>query len=265
VAGIGAVDLPQGGRGRVALTPLPRRLARLGPFDALTTTTPTLATRLRDQLGRPVYLAPNRIDLAWWRRQQLGARQAGQPLTIGWCGSVRPYREFAVLAEAWRRIAARYPDVHFAASVWDDNALLAHAVPPARFRALRHATPAEHARRLASFDIGCCPLLDVGFNQAKSPIKPMEYAVAGAAVVASPLLYGEVIRHGVNGCIADTATDWEAALARLIEDEARRRDMAAALLADVERDHSLERHTGAWADAWRAIVADARASGRVPA
>lgn len=252
-----------------SIPPLAHRLAVLRLLDGVTVTTPTLAARVRAHTTRPVLVVPNAIDLAHWRPAPHAAPRDPAAVTIGWLGSVRPQAEFAALAEAWRRCAARFPGVRFVTSDWPSAAAppppLAGAVPADRVRRVPRRTPAGVAGEAGQLDIGCCPLTDTPFNRGKSPIKAFEYAAAGAAVVASPLLYGAVIEHGVSGYLAATPDEWEAALARLIEDATHRHTLAANLLARVEREHTLEKNAWRWPAAWATIRADfaARQRGRL--
>ncbi|WP_256888664.1 glycosyltransferase [Acidomonas methanolica] len=91
--------------------------------------------------------------------------------------------------------------------------------------------PDEFAR----FDISIAPL-ETGnvFCEAKSEIKYIEPALAGAACIASPTApFRRVVRHGVTGLLAGTRDEWRAALLALIDDPERRRIMARDAYHDV--------------------------------
>jgi glycosyltransferase involved in cell wall biosynthesis len=81
----------------------------------------------------------------------------------------------------------------------------------------------------------------------------MEYAAAGAAVVASPTLYGSLVDHGSSGFLAESVGEWEDALAQLVESNALRRMMATRLLKTVEKRHSLAGNLWRWPAAWSTI------------
>ena len=76
--------------------------------------------------------------------------------------------------------------------------------------------------KLASIrpDIGLCPLTDTAFNRCKSPIKWMEYAMAGAATVASPV---EPYLHGPSMVPGDLLRT----LRLLVEEDAELRKTVA--------------------------------------
>jgi glycosyltransferase involved in cell wall biosynthesis len=82
----------------------------------------------------------------------------------------------------------------------------------------------------------------------------MEYAASGAAVVASPTVYGQLIEHGEDGYIARSVGDWVEYLSALIDDYRHRHDMSKALLAKVRKEHSLETQAWRWVHAWTELV-----------
>jgi glycosyltransferase involved in cell wall biosynthesis len=236
-----------------------RRLDTLRRCDGVTVSTQRLATTVRQYTDAPVEVVPNALDLRWFRRALAVTRRrvpGGPPVTIGWSGGRRPERELVTLARAWAAVAARHPEVGFVVAGHQPLALAA-AVPRARLRAVPWRPIAEYPGSLAGIDIACCPVEDVPFNRCKSPIKAWESAAAGSAVVASPTVYRQTITHGEDGLLCASAEEWEAALERLLADEAERRHLAAALLARVVRDHRLEDNAWRWPAAWARLAARA--------
>lgn len=106
--------------------------------------------------------------------------------------------------------------------------------------------------------IGLAPLADTAFNRAKSPIKWMEYAAAGAVTMAADLPpYREAISHGETGLLVGSAPqDWTSALKRLVADAPLRHQLATRAMETVARDHLLA--TGVW----RYNAAWSRAAGK---
>lgn len=235
------------------------RIYSLNICDGVTVTTEALAAIARRYTPKPVHVVPNAIDLAWWRDVQRQAPRVSEGLTVGWSGAMRPEADVEVMAWAWGRIARRYPGVTFAVhgstTVLD---VVGRHVPPERIRYVPYLALGRYPRGLAGIDIGCAPLADTPFNACKSPIKAMEYAASGAAVVASPLVYGELIETGSDGLLCETPAQWEGALCMLIERPAVRAMMARRLLRKVERHHALDRQIGRWPAAWAQIIAAAR-------
>ena len=114
--------------------------------------------------------------------------------------------------------------------------------------------PEDYPKGLLGIDIGCCPLDDHPFNRSKSPIKAWEYALSGAAVVASPTVYGKVIRHAANGHLASTAGEWEHALAYLLERPKNRAVQAENLKRDVLERWALRKNSWRWPAAWHRLM-----------
>jgi glycosyltransferase involved in cell wall biosynthesis len=225
--------------------------------DGVTVSTQPLASLVRSYTAAPVVVVPNAIDVRWFRGVLRKTPRADSALTIGWAGGRRPDRDVALMAEAWGRIAARYPDVRFVVQGHLPGAVIEH-VPEERLTYLPWMPLETYPAGLREVDIGCAAVEDTRFNACKSPIKAYEYAVAGAAVVASTTIYGKLIADGETGYLADTVDAWEAALSSLVERPAHRAMLARRLLKHVERRCSLAENIWRWPDAWATIAADAR-------
>lgn len=229
------------------------RIWAMQQCDGVTVSTQRLATIVRGFTDKPVIVVPNAIDLPWFRKIVQATKRQVQGLTIGWAGGRRHDRDVELMAEAWGRIAARYPEVTFVVQGWQPPVIAEH-VPGHRVVQLPWMSLETYPAGLAQIDIGCCAVADTPFNRPKSNIKAMEYAAAGAAVVASPTLYGSLIVNGTTGFIAQSVDDWESALAELVEREALRRIMARRLLRFVERRYSLAANLHRWPAAWAHIA-----------
>lgn len=227
--------------------------------DGITVTTQRLATITRQYTDRPIVVVPNAIDLAFFRRIVRATPRMVPGLTIGWTGGRRSDRDVAEMAEAWSRIAHRYPAsvVNFVTAGWLPP-VIRDTIPEDRLTVLPWLPLERYPESYRQIDIGCCSVAPTMFNAAKSGIKAMEHAAAGAAVIASPLLYSKLVEHGVSGFIAETAAEWEAALIQLIESPSLRSMMTRRLLKTVERKYSLARNLHAWPDAWARIADEAR-------
>ena len=220
--------------------------------DGVTVSTEHLASVVERYTSRPVAVVLNAIDVEafsaglgteslWWDH-----------LTIGWCAGYRPEADAAPVAEAWRRIAQRYPDVRFIVAGHPLQCLV-EAVPTERLGCLAYTTMDRYPAMM-QVDIGCCSAADTPFNRSRSPIKAWEFALAGAAVVASPTVYGDWLASVPGGAVARSADEWEHALGRLICDRGLRHAEATALRETVERAHALTANLWRYTDAYRAIA-----------
>ena len=237
--------------------------------DGMTVSSQRLATMVRHYVDTPVQVVPNYIDLRWFKgvqkENQRDPKLTG--LTVGWAGGARPDADVEQMAKAWGILAKKYPQLTFVIMGFFPEIFYEH-VPEERI-AMIDWMPLEsensgflvkwrpgysYPAGLLNIDIGCCPLADTIFNRAKTYIKAMEYAASGAAVVASPTVYGQLIEHGVDGYIANSVEDWVEYLSALIEDYRHRHDISKALLAKVRKDHSLETQAWRWLYAWTELV-----------
>lgn len=204
----------------------------------------------------PVEVVPNAIDLDYWARGLAGwKRNLAGVTTIGWAGGDRRDRDFAVLAEAWRQVAAAHPDVHFVIMGHQPAPLVA-AIPPERYHPISWMPFQSDGQApfygvgLAEIDIMCCTVAETIFNAAKSPIKLWEASASGCAIVGTSWLYGSSIDHGKDGYVADTVEEWVWALGKLAGSVGRRRHVARAMQRKVKERWSIEanwwRHPAAW-------------------
>jgi glycosyltransferase involved in cell wall biosynthesis len=232
------------------------RIFAVSIADGITCSTPRLATRLRTLTDRPVKVVPNLIDLTWWRRVQATVRRGLPEPVIGWAGGRRPDRDAEPMVEAWARVAKRHPEARFVVAGWQPR--MFKKIPQAQLVLSDWLPVLEYPKNYVGVDIGCCPLADEPFNRSKSNIKAQEWAASGAAVVASPTVYGQIVKHGKTGYLASTPDEWEWAIEDLLANRKRRRKFARRLLAVVERDWSLARGVHKWVEAWSDIVLDTR-------
>lgn len=225
--------------------------------DGVTVSTQRLATVVRSFTDRPVIVVPNAIDVPWFRRVLGGTRRQIQAPTIGWAGGRRPDEDVAAMAEAWARIAERYPAVTFVVQGWVPP-IVERSVPQDRLVVIPWLPLKDYPLGLIDVDIACAAVADTPFNRCKSNIKVMEAAVAGSAVVATPTLYASLVEDRVSGYLAETADQWTEALAALVESQATRRMLARRLLRTVERTCSLAANLWRWPAAWATIAESAR-------
>jgi len=226
--------------------------------DGATVSTRRLATIAEQYTEKPLRIVPNAIDVAWFRRTLRGCARVVPPLSIGWAGGARFAQDLDPVAEAWRRIARRHPDVTFVVQGYMADVLI-DAVPPDRVRKLGWLPLHEYPRALLNVDIGCCSVARTLFNTAKTPIKLWEMTLAGAACVVTPTLYGQVATDGEDALVAETADEWESALSRLIESPELRRRLHRAQRRRVVCEHSLRNNWWRWPAAWTEILEDFRA------
>lgn len=239
------------------------RIVALRMCDGVTVSNDNLARVVSTYTNAPVRVVPNSIDLHWFKHHMHGVRRRVAPLTIGWAGGARGPEDLDHVAEAWRRIARRYPQVTFVVFGSPLVTVVTEGLPEDRVVRLPWVDLASYPGLLKNIDIGCASVADTAFNRCKSPIKVWEYTAAGAVSVVSPTLYGPVVRDGQDALVAETADEWEAALSRLVEDAVLRRRLKRAQRKVMAEQHSLEVNWHRWLEAWHELIVAHRSRPRL--
>ena len=175
-----------------------------------------LARRARAAGARAVEIVPSTVDLA--RYQDLPPRPPSGPLNVGWIGIPLNAHYLNALAPALRAVEGV------------NLQIVGGAVPEALagIRAESFAwTEDSEIARIAAFDVGIMPLDDTPWERGKCAYKLIQVMAAGKPVIASPVgANRQVVHHGVNGYLAETAEQWTQAL-RALADPALRARMGA--------------------------------------
>lgn len=223
--------------------------ANVALADAVTATTPDLQAHLGRAAKRSYWL-PNLIAPTQWAAPMPTNRPQG--LTIGVMGGHSHEEDWrSVLPDLWPRLAERYPNLTFVAIGYRPD-WLAGLVPAERFVNFGWTGIYDYPQLTKFIDIGLAPLTDTTFNRMKSPIKWMEYTLAGACVIASPIMYETWIAHGQTGLIAKDAQQWYDYCCYLIDNSDVRQGMRVLAAKDVLENHTF---TDEKARAWMNVYA----------
>lgn len=237
--------------------------------DVITTTTPTLAAHLRARNPNVVVL-PNSVDPEEWQSQAPN----NQVKRIGWTGGSTHFNDLGMIAEAVRIAQKRKPFTFVMQGLCSERTPLdcyegnkrAFGKPFVesqfgksmkwfldKLRGISGefcpSVPVDqHADRIQSLrlDVGLAPLVEGRFNSYKSSIKFYEYAMAGAATIASRVL---PYSAEVPNLVRNTTAAWADALTT-----AAGMDHTAA--ARVEREwvmehRNMERNIALWEAAYQ--------------
>lgn len=195
-----------------------------------------LADRARKAGAARIIMLPSVIDLDRYppaSSLELVERPPGKPAVVGWIGTpiTAPYLE--LIEPAFRAVAAEMPV----------RLRIVGAKAPASFAGLDTETvawsEATEIEQILDMDIGLMPLANTVWERGKCAYKLLQVMAAGRPVIASPVGANcKVVRHGVNGLLADTAEEWAAALRSLIADRPLARRLGAAARQTVERHYS---------------------------
>ncbi len=199
-----------------------RRMLTLA--DTVWVSTPGLAARLRG-IRPDAELIENRLDERIWAAAALAPPVRESPVRILAMGTTSHEHDFDLIIPALQRLKAEYDE----RVTIEILGMTGRADLP---RGLLRVGPPRHAAGsyptfvhwLTTIDqpwhIGLAPLLESPFNACKSPIKAMDYAGLGLAVVASDtsVYRGSLIDGPAGRLVANTPEAWYAALDALVRD-----------------------------------------------
>ena len=105
---------------------------------------------------------------------------------------------------------------------------------------------------LEQIDIGIMPLEDTEWAKGKCGFKLIQYGALEIPSVASPVgVNRQIIEHGVNGFLAETAMEWKESLRNLLEDEHLRKKIGKAARTKIENDYSVRAYQNSFIELFR--------------
>lgn len=232
-----------------------RQLETIQACDAITVSTRALGNVVRNYAtNTAIHVIPNMIPVKWFESKLAPHIDWGEKIiTIGWAGGLRPAEDFTAMAQAWGRIAQAYPHVRFVVAGYQAEEIYKH-VP---FESIVRIpwTILDEWPKSMQVDIGCCTLENTPFNQCKSAIKAFEYGLAGATVVGTKTVYGDMITNRVSGMVVENIVEeWYIALSVLIENKGNIRSALGHYWhAQIKKYCSLEENWNNWSDAYQLI------------
>jgi glycosyltransferase involved in cell wall biosynthesis len=250
------LNIPGGHPDASALRPLAKVVRRmLTAADAVWVSTSGLAERLAP-IRPDAIVMENRLDERIWTHTPGRNAYWDDPIRILCMGTTTHDRDFAMIEPALVRLKAEYGD-----RIVIDVLGMTHSELPA---GLNRIGPSTHASRsypgfvnwLTSvrprWHIGLAPLLDTQFNRSKSPIKAMDYAAMGLAVLASdtPVYRGSIADGPAGQLVVNDPRAWHAALDWMIRDQGLRARTGArareAFLAQATLASQADTRLAAW-------------------
>lgn len=223
----------------------------LKEVDAITVTSEALAKVYRPY-AKKIGIIPNYVDVKRWPKAE-----PREGITIGLVGSASHHEDWKLIARAMFHIRQKYPDVRFLVAGYMPGYLADIATEFVGWQPI-----AEYQKTVNRIDIGLCPLTGCDFNKRKTPVKAMEYAMAGAAVVASTGLYSDMVTR--RGMIARYEHNWFEAIELYILDADRRHRDATELHNYVQLHYDVVSHAHEIYSTYRKLLATPRPNAANP-
>lgn len=192
-----------------------------------------IAARGREAGARRIEIVPTVVDVGRYAAQAGSAPVESGAVKIGWIGQRFNAHYLRILEEPICRLSesglARFIAVG-CGNVLDD--LPIESVP---------WSEETEVKCLAEFDIGLMPVPDEPFERGKCGYKLIQYMASRKPVIASPVgVNRNIVEHGTNGFLADTAAEWDASIEKLARSSAMRHAFGARGFEKVERMYSLK-------------------------
>ncbi len=192
-----------------------------------------LAKRAKCAGARWVEIVPTVVDIDRYEVKEV-AGWTKDGLKIVWIGSPSTAQYLDILAEPLRNLAShrRFTLRVIGAAGVDIAGVDTEFIP--------WSEDVEVAA-IRECDIGVMPLFDLPFERGKCGYKLIQYMACGLPVVASPIgVNVEIVKVGEVGFLAESASEWEEAIGRLLDDAALRDHFGSAGRLLAERDYSLQ-------------------------
>lgn len=191
-----------------------------------------LADAARRAGATRIEIVPTVIDLERYAAAHI-EHAATAPPRVGWIGQ----RSTAPLLVPYKHLFGRLADAGLArfTAIGIDTRAMGLPMEPVPW------SEQTEAASVAQLDVGIMPLVDAPFERGKCGYKLIQYMACGLPVVASPVgVNRQIVDHGVNGFLAETEQEWEAALLTLLQDPALRRRMGQAGRRKVEQQYCIQ-------------------------
>lgn len=221
--------------------------------DLVTVTTPYLGQRYAEH-GR-VEVLPNSLPALahdatspeWSMRGEVDPRPA-----LGWSGFAATHPgDLPVVGDAVELVLAERPDVIVRVIGDARGVQQAWGVPEDRVEVVPpQPIGRPYLQALSSIDVGLVPLQDSRFNRGKSWLKAMEFTASGVPVVASPNPANVEYSRSVPVSLAETPSDWHAAITHHLDRLGASNGRDEALQALCLERHTLAATGWGWVEAW---------------
>ena len=225
-------------------------IAVMNACDAVTVSTDVLATTVRQYTTKPVIVVRNAIDVVGFQRSLRTQNELRHPYykTVGWAGGKRSIEDLAPMLGAWNKLALESEDIKFIIAGWLPDLSKYPSLTPTNFIHIPWASIEDYGNGM-QVDIGCVSVSNNDFAKCKSPIKAWEFALAGAMVIGSKVLYGdEPILYAV------TEEDWYNGIKYYLHFPVQRYAMQVTYERFVKGQYDIEYNWVYWMDAYQKVL-----------
>jgi glycosyltransferase involved in cell wall biosynthesis len=155
-------------------------------------------------------------------------------LVIGWTGTFSTLKYLDIIVPVLKRLQAKYDFLFLVIANKDPH------LPLPRYRFIEWEKDTE-VDDLLKMHIGVMPLYDSDIEKGKCGFKAIQYMSLGIPPVVSPVgVNKDIVLHGENGFIADSAEEWEIYLEKLITNTSLRNEIGLKARRTIEAKFSVK-------------------------
>ena len=198
------------------------------------------------QFNRNVRQIPSIVDTEKFDYQPF--HENSGKICIGWSGSPTTLKNIKLIEKPLQEISRKnICDIHFIGGTDFDLANV-------NYTAQKWSAETE-VEDLRKMQIGLVPLPENSWNKYKFIMKTAQYMALGIVPVGTPMASNtEVIRHGENGFLAATNSEWIEYLTILVKDSKLLDEMSKKAARDAKAKYSLEANAPKVIEAFRAAI-----------
>ena len=245
-----------GSEGRATITDI---IAR--GCDYVTCTSLYLKHGVAEYTGKDrnyIKVLPNYIDLDLykWTKKPVDSHE----ITIGYFGSSSHFNDLVNpgFADGLTKLMMENPRVHFF-TIGAFIQSIKKAFGPRYTTAFGDHDIYKWVKMmpllLQDVDIFVAPLVDITYARAKSGIKFLEYSSTKIPGVYQNIRqYQEMVEHGVNGYLCETAGDWYKSLKELCDNKERRVEVGENAYKTVKKDWTFKGNVQKYVDLFHEIL-----------
>jgi len=209
----------------------------------ITTTTRALADYLHRFNSNAVIL-PNMLPEVYWQVRH--TERTDGKIVMGWAGSASHWPDLELIKDVIPQILDEYPKAELHISGLNKTPFPKHE----RIKIVEPVHGEDFALLLATFNVGLVPLINSKFNDCKSDLKFIEYAMVGLPVIASDVdAYRRTLKNGETGFLARNSKDWLKYTRRLLDNPDIRKKVGENARKYAET-RTIEKNIGMWEEAY---------------
>jgi len=183
------------------------------------------------QYNKNVVYNPTCVDTE--NHHNIPSEQDVEKVTIGWTGSFSTLQYLKLVEPVLQKLQAVY-DFNFK--------VICNQQPELNIKNLQYVewTAENEVTELATCQIGLMPLTQDEWSEGKCGFKLIQYLALEIPAVASPVgVNKKIIEEGVNGFLCQTDNDWYAAIEKLLQNAALRKQLGTAGRKKIIEQYSL--------------------------